>query len=153
MKITGNNSISNFIKVVLQIVFVFGIAVVIFLPWVVDYYFKIIRGNSYDYYYNFLIMLYISGIPMLIIVFEFIKLFDSLKKEEPFVIENAKHLKVASICSSIISIEYVVGVFVFRSIFTLIITGIFLIAWLGLYILSELFKQAVKFKEENELTI
>lgn len=152
MKITGKDSISNYIKLFLQGVFIFGSIVVIVLPWAVDYYFKI-RGNSYDFYWSFLIMLYISGIPMLTIVFQFIKLFDSLKRETPFIEENAKYLKVSSICSGIIALEYVVGIFVFKSVFTLIITGIFLVAWLGLYIVSELFKQAVQFKEENELTI
>lgn len=130
MKILGKESISNYIKIFLQIVFVFGVTVVIFLPWVVDYYLRIVLGNSYSFYWSFLIMLYISGIPMLILVFQFIKLFDSLGKETPFIIENVKHLRIAAICSGIISMEYVAGVFVFRSIFTLIITGIFLIAML-----------------------
>ena len=49
--------------------------------------------------------------------------------------------------------NYLFGIYIFKSIFALIIVGIFPIAYLGLYILSELFKQAVQFKEENDLTI
>lgn len=153
MKITGKNSISNVIKIILQIVFVFGVTVVTFLPVVTKYYIQFLRLDLQDFYFSCLGLLYLSGIPMLIIVWQFIKLFDSLKNNNPFIIENASHLKIASWCSAIISIEYIFGIFVFRSIFTLIITGIFLIACIGLYILSELFKQAVEFKEENDLTI
>ena len=90
---------------------------------------------------------------MLVIVQQFIKLFNSLSINMPFVQENSSHLKTASICSGIIALEYIIGIYIFKSIFTFIIVGIFLIAWIGLYILSELFKQAVKFKEENDLTI
>lgn len=153
MKITGKNSISNYIKILLQIIFTFGILVIIFLPWVVKYYIQFLRLDLQEYYLSCLGLLYLSGIPMLIIVWKFIRLFDSLKRNQPFIMENAGHLKIASWCCGIISIEYIIGIYVFHSIFTLIITGIFLIAWIGLYILSELFKQAVEFKEENDLTI
>lgn len=153
MKVTGDNSISKYIKISLIGVLIFGCIVILFLPIVVKYYIEILRLDLAKYYWSCLVLLYLSGFPMLIIVYEFIKLFDSLTKSTPFIVENVKHLKVASICSGIICIEYIFGIYIFKSIFTLIIVGIFLIAYLGLYILSELFKQAIKFKEENDLTI
>lgn len=153
MKITGKKSISNYIKILLQIIFIFGILVIAFLPVVVKYYIQILRLDLTELYIPCLILLYGSGIPMLVIVKQFINLFNTLSANTPFIMQNAKHLKIASICSGIIALEYVIGIYVFQSIFTLIIVGIFLIAWIGLYILSELFKQAVQFKEENDLTI
>ena len=137
----------------LQLLFIFGTTVVIFLPFVTHYYIQFLRLDLKQYYASCLTLLYLSGVPALIIVYQFIKLFDSLKKETPFIKENVKHLKIASYSSLIISVEYVIGIYVFHSIFTLIITGIFAIAWLGLYILAELFKSAIEFKEESELMI
>ncbi len=153
MKITGKKSISNYIKILLQIIFVFGVLTIAFLPIVVKYYIQFLRLDLQNFYIPCLILLYASGIPMLVIVQQFIKLFNSLSINMPFVQENSSHLKTASICSGIIALEYIIGIYIFKSIFTFIIVGIFLIAWIGLYILSELFKQAVKFKEENDLTI
>ena len=153
MKITGESSISKYIKIALISVFIFGCGVVLFLPIIVKYYIEFLRLDLLEYYFSCLTLLYFSGIPMLVIVYEFILIFGSLAKNTPFIMENAKHLKIASICSGIICIEYVFGIYVFKSIFALVIVGIFLIAYLGLYILSELFKQAVEFKEENDLTI
>ena len=40
-----------------------------------------------------------------------------------------------------------------RAIFSIVAVGVFTVAWLGLYILSELLKQAIEYKEENDLTI
>ena len=80
-------------------------------------------------------------------------MFDTLKQNNPFVVENVKHLKICSIWSFLISIEYIIGAFVTKSVFSIIVIGVFIIAWLGLYILSELLKQAIEYKEENELTI
>lgn len=153
MKITGKRSISNYIKIILQLIFIFGIIVVAFLPVIVKYYIQILRLDLLEFYFPCLILLYVSGLPMLVIVKQFIYLFNTLSINTPFIKENVTHLKIASTCSAIIALEYFIGIYVFQSIFTFIIVGIFLIAWIGLYILSELFQQAVEFKEENDLTI
>lgn len=155
MKVIGKNCISNYIKIALQGLFVFGIGVILLLPWIVSGYSAYFNQELQGYiYYSMLAILYLSGIPALLVIYEFILLFDSLKKEKPFIPENTKHLKVASISCLIIGVEYLVGSFCcFHTIFTLVIAGTFFIAWLGLSILSELFKQAVHYKEENDLTI
>ena len=153
MKVTGKRSISNLLKLGLQIVAIIGIVVMIFLPFILEVYQKIWNIELGNLYIPLLGIMYLSGIPAVILLYQFIQLFDSLKKETPFIKENIKYLKKASLCSIIIAIEYIIGIFIFKSIFVAIIIGIFLIAWLGLYILAELFKQAVAYKEENDLTI
>ena len=151
MKITGKTSLSNTIKLWLQIIFILGIFVVMLLPiWLKAYCTYI---NIYLAYTPALILLYISGIPALIIVYEFIKMFGTLEESNPFINENVKHLKKCSICSLIIAIEYCIGIFATKAIFSIIAVGVFTVAWLGLYILSELLKQAIQYKEENDLTI
>lgn len=151
--ITGKRSISNMLKIGLQIVAVIGILVMIFLPFILNIYQKIWNIELGNLYIPLLGIMYLSGVPAVILVYQFIRLFDSLKKDMPFVRENINYLKNASTCSLIIVIEYIIGIFLFKSIFVAIVIGVFLIAWLGLYILAELFKQAVAYKEENDLTI
>ena len=153
MKITGKKSLSNFIKIVLQILEIAGGIMMIFLPWILKYYINAFRIDLADKYIPCLVLLYVSAVPMLIIVWQAIKLFDLLKKNTPFVEDNVRHLKIASICSGIIFGEYLIGIFFIRSVFLVLIVGIFFVLWIGLYIMSELFKQAVEFKEENDLTI
>ena len=62
-------------------------------------------------------------------------------------------IKILDICSFIITIEYMIAIFFIKSVFSIVIIGVFAIAWLGSYILSELLKKAIDYKEENELTI
>lgn len=151
MKIVGKASLANVIKICLQIVFGIGILVIILLPFLLKWYTLYI--NPQLSYYPALILLYISGVPALVIVREFIIMFKTLKDENPFVMSNVKHLKIVSICSLIIAVEYFLGLFIITSVFAIVVVGVFVIAWLGLYILSELLKQAIQYKEENELTI
>lgn len=151
MKITGRNSLSNIIKIGLQIIFIIGIIIVLLLPLWLKKYCEYV--NQRLEYIPALILLYISGIPALIIIREFIKMFNTLKENNPFILKNVKCLKISSISSLIITIEYMVGIFITKSVFSIVVVGVFTVAWLGLYILSELLKQAIEYKEENELTI
>ena len=152
MKILGKNSISNYIRICLQLVFIGGTLILITLPFLLNYYLQLFNLPT-DIYPPTLTLLYVSGIPALIIIYQFIKLFESVKDANPFVTKNSNYLKTSSFCSLIIAIEYFISIFIFKSVFTIIIMMIFIIAWIGLYILSELFKQAINYKEENDLTI
>lgn len=151
MKITGKNSVSNFIEICLKIIFVMGLIIYLALPFLLSKYVE--WFNPVLKYIPALVILYVSGIPALIIVFKFIKIFNTLKLDNPFIMENVKNLKAISICSLIISIEYIIGMFFIVSIFEIILIAVFIITWLGSYILSELLRKAIEYKEENELTI
>lgn len=151
MKITGKNSLSAVIGVCIKIIFVIGIFVIITLPYLLKKYVEIFTP---DLDYNAaLIVLYVSSIPAIIIVYQFIKIFGTLKQDNPFTMENVKALKIISTCSLIIAIEYIIGMFFIVSMFEGVLIVVFIIVWLGGYILAELLRKAIEYKEENELTI
>lgn len=152
MKVIGKKSVSSLILFFLQALLLFGCMVYVLLPILLRRYLE--WFNPSLNYYNSLILLYVSGIPAIIIVAKLIKLFHTIKLENPFIMENVNSLKVISYASVIIAIEYVFGFFfVTNSIFGLVVVGGFIIAWLGSYVLAELLAQAVRYKEENDLTI
>ena len=134
MKVTGKKSLSNFIEICLKIVLVLGIIIYLTLPFLLNWYVELF--NPILNYTAALIILYVSGIPALVIVYKFIKIFRTLKLDNPFILENVNHLKVISICSLIIALEYIVGMFFIISIFEIILIAVFIIVWLDAYILS-----------------
>ena len=151
MKVTGKKSLSNFIEIGLKIIFVVGIIIYLTLPILLNKYVEIF--NQILNYTAALVILYISGIPALIIVYAFIKIFETLKNDNPFVRANVTYLKMVSACSLLISIIYIVGMFFIVSIFEIVAIAIFIIAFLGTYVLAELLRRAIEYKEENDLTI
>ena len=152
MKVFGNRSLSSFIELGLKIVFVLGIMVIVFLPLCLKWYLNLFNIDQ-TLFTGMLIILYISGIVSLFIIYKFIVMFKTLKLNNPFVKENVTNLKHISYSCLIIAIIYFIAIFIFRTVFTSIIFMIFTVAFLGTYILAELFKQAVTYKEENDLTI
>lgn len=154
MKIMGEKGIGSILKLILQISFVLGIIILVILPISL-----LVIGKEFT---EFIIELYPNGICFLIIVKQFIGLFDSLKENHPFCENTVKRLKTAGTASVLISI--ILAVIVLYEIFLakgtvmfIVITSCLCVLFIGvslaLYILAELFKQAINYKQENELTI
>lgn len=155
MKITGEKGLGNKLKTFLQICFGLGIMILIAIPFILQKFdLKIITS---------IITIYPNGIILLLIIQKFITLFDSLKNNNPFCEDNVRILRKTGIITVIGACFWIVDLFygiIFAEKFNIItnLVMIFLfILYIGvsiaLYMLSELFEQAVEYKTENELTI
>ena len=111
----------------------------------------------------FIAMIYPCGILFILMMIQFIKLFKSLYKSNPFCKDNIKRLKNNIFISLGISFCVLIALFISSYAYDyyslqlkyalLFISFLFFIFALAFYILSELFKQANIYKEENDLTI
>ena len=111
----------------------------------------------------FTVMIYPCGIAFLYLVYIFINLFKTVEDNKPFCRENVDRLKKSMYTSLLISvfvlIAFLIATFAYNyygaqlKVALLFIAVIFFCAFIGLYVLSELFRQAAEYKEENDLTI
>ena len=155
MKLTGENGLGDLLKVFLQICFYLGVVILLILPFILKSFGLNIGASAF--------IIYPNGIVLLMIVYEFIKLFDSLKNNEPFCENNVKILRKTGIIAFsgawlwIIDLLYEVILAKSSNIIFIIAMLFLFILYIGvsiaLYMLSELFKQATEYKNENELTI
>ena len=150
MKIVGKKGLGNILKIILQICFWVGITFLITLPIILK------RISIFE------IMLYLNGITMLVIVKQFIELFNSLKIEKPFCENTVKKMNTASIASGIMTVLFFIEtIYKFTldnsdikiNCILVFMTILFLGVAIALYILAELFRQATEYKSENDLTI
>ena len=154
MEITGKKGLGKVLKIVLIVGFILSIPTIAVSPMLLHH----TRNSTYS-----MIIIYPNGVLMLGIIYQFIKLFKSLEKSEPFTYENVDILKRTSIMSLIMSIFWIVDlVFMILIMKNTYINYILVISFLSLlffgvsialYILKELMLQATKYKEENDLTI
>lgn len=154
MKILGENGLGRILKVFLQTCFYGGIVLLIILPFVLKMVGLHLNATA--------VVIYPNGIALLAIVYQFIGLFDSLKNNNPFCMENVKRLKYAGIASLIEAVLWAINliyqIVLVKSIelFTLVLIFLFILfigVAIALYILSELIRQGTEYKVENELTI
>lgn len=155
MKVLGENGLGKFLKVILQICFYGGILLLIVLPFLLKMVGLHLNATA--------VVIYPNGIALLVIVYQFIGLFDSLKNNNPFCMENVKRLKCAGIASLVEAILWVLDLAYqlilaksFDPVIILVLIFLFVLfigVAIALYILSELIKQGTEYKVENELTI
>lgn len=136
-----------------------GVGIYAALPWVLQAYINysyIDRGIAAlppETYNTMLAILYASGIPAItLLVFAFV-ITMNITRNRPFIMQNARVLNWMGLCAVIISIIFFIGSFFLLSVFPIIICVIFLLLAVLAKVFAELFRTAVLYKEENDLTI
>lgn len=155
MKIFGKYGLGNILKIVLQLSFVFGILILIIFPMIIAHTNISLNPN--------VILFYPNAICLLLIIYQFIGLFNSLKENNPFCVNTVKRLKrsqnICAIASLFWIFDFVFETFIVKntSVLVIIVLIFMCILFIGvtiaLYLLAELFKKAMEYKNENELTI
>ena len=146
-------SITHYIaKVVIDILFYLSIVCTCAIPALAAYLIHL-YPLSRNILLAYAVILTVSGACCVYILFLLKQMYKSLLVGNPFVDENVRHLRKMAITCLIIGIIYVAkSVFLF-TIATPVIAGIFLVGCLFCLTLKDLFKQAVNYKAENDLTI
>ena len=153
MNILGRKGLSYIFKIILQCILIGGIIILITLPLCLKWYLEFSEIYTAEYFYKTLVLFYISGILALTILYQSIKLLKNINKKTPFIPENPRIIHTIGLCSLLIAFLYLIAIFVIKSIFVIILFMIFVILGFMSIILSEIFRKAIEYKEENDLTI
>lgn len=136
----------------LNITFILAIICTVAMPFLS----KII--NSYYNYSGFNLTLFIatvtvSGIFATVLLYNLKTVYKTFAKDNPFVIKNVKYLNAIALSCGGITLCYIIKAFFLFTPATLMVVLVFGLSILLAISLRDLFKKAVEYKEENELTI
>ncbi len=143
------SNIAKITNILLRLFLAFGTVALFFVYKTLEIY-NMPNLNIYTAFFTFL------GVCCLYIVFEVTKVFSSISKGNPFVVENEIALKKIAVTCEIIAISLFAKIILDYTIFltsSIVIMLVFIIAGLCAYVFSQLFKQSVFLKEENDMTI
>lgn len=140
-------------KILLDLMFYSGIVVIVTLPLTLKY-----AGIHYsrafqEYYVLMLAIFAMSGVCGIVIVGQLRKMMRTVIRKNCFVYENVKSLEVMGITSAAIVLLFFIKCFFLPTPATFIIVLTFFIAGLFSGVLSFVFREAIRYKEENDLTI
>ena len=146
------NTLIRATKLLLDIMFFAGIAVILTLPVSVRIYGQI---NSYfaQYYVQLIILFAASGILAELILYELRRMFRTVLANDCFVEANVKSLNRMGTYSFLIALVTAGRMVLYLTLAVMIIILVFLIAGLFSKVLSQVFDRAVAYKLENDLTI
>lgn len=142
----------RFTKYLIDFMFFTGIVVVIGVPFIFRFAEKYINFME-EYYIPFCILFMIAGGFALAILWELRNMFKTVIRENPFVRENVRSLKRMGIYAFFIAVLMAVRLIFIITAAALVLVAVFVIAGLFSMVLSQVFDQAVTYKQENDLTI
>ena len=139
-------------KYFLDFMFYSGILVTVSLPFSIKWLGQWVEAIAQ--HYGELVMIYfVLGIAALVIVRELRRIFGTVIAEDCFVEANVKSLHKMAKWSFFIVVMSVVRSVVYLTIAMLVVILVFTIAGLFSEVLAHVFAEAVRCKEENDLTI
>lgn len=143
-----------FAEILLGVVFLAGVVIYATLPSIVRWYIRNAQVEmAPDSYEVIISLLYCVGIPVLALLALAFTLALNITNGRAFVKQNTVLLNLISLCAIIIGLMFFVAMFFLNSVFPIIIFTVFLLLALLTKLFASLFKTAIQYKEENDLTI
>lgn len=140
------------VKYLLDFMFFCGMLVTVSLPfsikWIGQYYEPVMEN-----YEETVIIYFVLGVAALVLIRELRRIFRTVLNEDCFVMENVVSLKKMGNWSFFIAGMSVVRSIVYLTVAMLVVVLVFVIAGLFSKVLAMVFEEAVRYKEENDLTI
>ena len=140
-------------KVMVDVLLYLAVVAVITLPFAVKQLYLWIGYSDTSYVGIFAAVLTTSGIGCVYILYHLKMMYKSLLVGNPFIDRNVKHLRKIALACFIIALIYFIKCILLFTFASLIIAFVFMVGCLFCLTLKDLFKQAINFKTENELTI
>lgn len=147
-------SVTHYIaKVVIDILFYLSILCVALVPVWAKNLFVWINYSNEGYLIPFIVIIFLSGLCCVYILYNLKQMFRSLLEGNPFVDKNVRHFRKIAVACGIIALMYLVKCCFMFTYATLVIAIVFVVGCLFCLTLKDLFKQAINYKTETELTI
>lgn len=142
-----------FTKYLLNFMFYTGILVVVSLPYTLRLAGRYYSQDLENHYISMLLIFLLSGVCGLVIVWQLRKMISTVIDRNCFVDSNTKSLRMMGRVAFVIAVLFLIKIFILPTPATFIIILTFFIAGLFSHVLSLVFSEAVRYKEENDLTI
>ena len=147
------NGFVSFTKFFLDFMFFSGILVEVTLPYMLKLAGRYYSAEIGRQYIPMLVIFGISGICGLIIVFSLRRMMRTVIERNCFVSDNTRSLKVMGRVSLVIAVLFLIKSILIPTPASFVIVLTFFIAGMFSHVLSLVFEEAVRFKEETDLTI
>ena len=153
MTILGENGLSRWIEYALN--FLMGLALVLTLTlrWSIPAVTRHSPGEEGLWFEKYFVVLFLSGIMAMLILWQARGIMHIINKGDPFVPEMVRRLRVIGVECLVLAAFYFLSVFVVTRFFMVGVFVTFSVVGLILFVFAQIFRQAIAFKEENDMTI
>ena len=149
----GQERINKFTKTLLDVMFYSGVLILVTLPVSLKFAGRHYSRDIGSHYAAMLVIFAVAGVCGLLIVAELRRMMETVIAGACFVDGNVKSLKKMAAASLVVSVMFIAKMFFAPTPATAVVILTFFIAALFSQVLAKVFAEAIRFKEENDLTI
>lgn len=149
----GQERVNKFTKMILDIMFYSGFVVLATLPFTLKLAGRYYSRELSDNFISMLFIFAVSGVCGLMIIAQLRRMMETVIEGACFVQDNVRSLQVMARLSLVIAAAFIIKMFFVPTPATAIIVLVFFIASLFSQALANVFAEAIRYKEENDLTI
>lgn len=138
----------------ISLIILVGCVVYVAMPWLVDWYIDNTAVEiSVSTHKVMISLLYSIGVPIFIMLIMLWLLTMNISRGKSFIRKNVTYLRAISVSGVVIAVMVQFFSMFLKSFFPFIITIIFLLLALLTAVFANLFQAAIRYKEENDLTV
>lgn len=153
MKILGEGSLCRLMERLCGLLMIAGGLFLTGLPWILRFYFHLKGHAGTVLYVTMLVVLYVSGICGMLILWQGKQILCNINASDPFTSDTAQRMRRIALLCLPVAIVYLLATILMPSMLVVLVGIVFLFLAALSAIMTEVFLQAVRFKQENDLTI
>ena len=153
MKLVGKRGLSGLVEIALYALMVVAFGLTITLPWSVAAVTHHQPGGAGWWYEKYLAVLLVSGVLSECILWQARGLMHNVNTGKAFSRNTVRRLRTIGWICLALALFYFVAVFIVTRFFMVVVFVAFSVVGTILFVFAELFLQAVRYKEENDMTI
>lgn len=153
MKIVGRRGLSGVIEIALDVLMGVAFLLTVTLPWSIPAVTLKQPGMAGGWYEKYLVVLAVSGGLAELILWQARGIMNNINRGRAFSTDTVRRLRVIGMECLALALFYFGAVFVVTKFFMVVVFVAFSVVGLVLFVFAELFRQAVSYKKENDMTV
>lgn len=153
MTILGKRGLSGIIEIALDVLMGVAFLLTITLPWSIPAVTLKQPGMEGLWFEKYLAVLIVSGVMAELVLWQARGIMNNVNRGRAFSDNTVKRLRIIGAECLAIALFYFVAVFVVTKFFMVVVFVTFCVVGMILFVFAELFRQALQYKKENDMTI
>lgn len=153
MRFFEQKRLSRFLEFALVFAMVLAAVLMVTLPWSIPDVTGRVPGEPERLYEKYFTVLMVSGLMAELILWQARRVMHNINRETVFSDDTVKRLDIMGWEALAIALFYFIMVFFVHKFFMVVVFVAFTIIGLVLFVLAQLFRDAVNYKNENDMTI
>lgn len=153
MKLIGKGGVSRIVEYMVVVLLCLAPLVMVTLPWTIPMITGERPGGALHLFEKYMIILEIAGVLAILVLWQARGVMRNVNRGQAFCADSVRRLRVIAIECLTIGILFGIATFFATKFFMVVVLVTFVTAGMVLLVFAELFRQAVAYKEENDMTI